>query len=1034
MKKLGIVILTLVLLAMSVCVFAQEDENKILSYAIGGYTGDETALFSPDNSEARGVERFEMSERSLSVSGDVDEVRRRRANNIIMACAYTPHGSVTSGGLTMSLDLTEKRIELNDYAVMSFGVGVICGFQNNDAYSIHVELITSDSVFVSDYTIENADMPMGWYMTYLDLSEVYGYAEMLNITFHFDSDTKPEQVRISTPFVRVRGPSAFDIADLYSAGSLSAIEGKLGDELGNVIPSERGSAAVRGRIVTSDRLTVGSTAYFRIEIDGVRRGQLTFALEYTDSTKHKEFISSPINVDGETVFTVPVKIEGDVLSYILKFDRVDCEESFYINSVKIYGDGAADIATYSGLGSLDSLERVGNSIKFDGKLARDVVKAYSDASIGFFALPGNSRGDISTAVELGRIKVSTKFGYTADLTPHRISADTHAFMAAIVADDNIIPISSPRYFDAYDIARESLSPVGLCGAAPAGAFESNISHIIVDVPLDKLFEGEKNSAYSIAYSVYDASDKQIGSKSINLSSFTVEELDRDVNFYISVGVKVYLRIVAESEIEGLTYGGEAESYAVCLDNASARSLYSETVRFLASRYSSIAGFVIGNGVNDLKNIGDCTDKTIREYAFELAELCRVTYNAASDSHSGVTVLVPFDEKRNEEDYLPIRVLGTMMADQIEESGVMPWTLLYSVDSEGDDVGVPQKLLYTFGDLGIAKPQSVMFYYEPNMKDIVNAYLEEAYKAEHAVDYELAYTEYAVHSFTRLISLCDYADVVFMSLGEITLKNDRNFYSILKDSSELGGFIYESTASAKNSGDYCGSYTVWDFSDKHYSQGWIGGGGIASCLTGYSNADGEKYTRVLKTQLVSDGYGGAGVTLCNSPKTLDLSGVDELKFTFAITREDGELPSSSVSVVFVLGSNDYRAEYVAESVEYGKMQSLNCDLSEYESRDKIDYIGVMIYADEDINFELLSADAYSFSLSDSELAKAFSGADKEETEPISYAAVATVIVLAASLTFVVIILLVRRDREDRETLEREMAESKAKRKAYERQYK
>lgn len=1033
MKKIGIIIVALLAIILTSVSFAAEKQpGQVLSYSIGGYTGDETALFSPADSDARGIRKFELSETALAVEGEVDEVVRRRSNDIVMACVYTPEKYGGQGGMTVSLDLTEKKVKLNDYATFGFGLGILGGFNANHGYAVHIELVTSDETYLSDLTVEDTETNHSWYMVYMDLSEVYGYAETLSVTVTFDGDTMPSQIRVATPYVNVRTPLAFDVADQFSASSIVALEGRLTDTPGEIIPTDHGNASVKGRIATAGKLTEDAISYFVIQLSGAESGKFTLKVDYTDPINHADFISEEISVYDGGSFTVPVKIAGEVMSYTLSFIGVECDESFNVESVRIYDSEIPEISVDKTLGNLEKINRNGNTVKFEGTVSRDAAKTYSDGNIVFYALPGQYSSDMSRAVELGRIKVSTRFEYTVDMRGRVASADTYMFMAAIEWDKKTIPLSTPRYFDSAESEKITLSPIGLHDAAPAGAFESNASHIIVDIPLDTLLlDGDKSSPYSLSYSVYE--NGASGSEKINLADTLIEELDRDINFYISVGMRVYLRFTAEEIIPGLTYSGKAQNHGICTDTEASRSLYAAVVRYLSERYSGIAGFVVGKAVNDAFNVGNFTSKTLQQYAADLAEQCRITYNAAYTRHPGISVIVPFAQTADDSEHLSEMVFGVMIAKRLDDIGDIPWTLQICIDNRNRISSSTDKFIRALGEIKVKSPDYVQYFYYPYYDELIKDYT--VYIAGNDIEIsDQSYAEYAVQSYLELSTGFANADVVFMSLEDISLKNNRDFYAVLKDSADDVGYIYESIALPEHDSDENtgGKYYIWNFADKHHSDGWIAGGGVASCLTGYSDILSDGNLRVLKTQLAGDEYGGAGITLCNFDKTLDLTGVDRIEFTFALALVEEAKAYSDASVVFVVGSDDYRGEFSADGVELGKMQTVSCDISAYEHRDEVDYIGVMIYANDDVRFELLSAEANSLTLTAEEIEKVFSGAavDVTEEDPTKSVVIAVVGLLVAALTFIIIILLSRKDREDREN----QVETKTKRRSYERQYK
>ena len=106
MKKLCFVLAFVMAALLAVCVFADsEEETRILSYSVDGYVGDETRLFSPDDSFGRGFYKFDLPEEAWTVSGEAENIRRRKYDDIVMGCVYMKEKYGGGDGMTLTMDL-----------------------------------------------------------------------------------------------------------------------------------------------------------------------------------------------------------------------------------------------------------------------------------------------------------------------------------------------------------------------------------------------------------------------------------------------------------------------------------------------------------------------------------------------------------------------------------------------------------------------------------------------------------------------------------------------------------------------------------------------------------------------------------------------------------------------------------------------------------------------------------------------------------------------------------------------------------------
>jgi len=444
MKRLYVVLLIVMMAVLAVFTFADGEEyTRILSYSVDGYEGDETRLFSPNDAAGRGFFKFDLPEEAWVATGEAENVRRRTYDDIVMGCVYMKENYGGWAGMTLTMDLSVNPASTDEYSTLGFGIGVIGGYETCSAYTVELELVTTEGVYQSSFRIGKADELCYWSVVYTDLTEVSGYAKELKVHLRFDGDTAPTQIRVSCPFMSIRTYDGFDMAKKYITSSMKSDIGRFVGATGSVIPSEGDIAQIRGSIVSKQRIAEDSTIYFRITLGGLYSGRMSLGISYTDPEKDGTFRSEKISVNGEQVFIIPVALEGEPYQYTLYFETIECDRTFSVTSVELFSGGESAFAVDEEVGSLTEITRKGNSVKFSGSIARDTAKKYSGASIVFYALTDEYKDSFENAVEIGRIKVSTRFEYTADLAAYPASADTYMFMAALYTGGRVIPISAP---------------------------------------------------------------------------------------------------------------------------------------------------------------------------------------------------------------------------------------------------------------------------------------------------------------------------------------------------------------------------------------------------------------------------------------------------------------------------------------------------------------------------------------------------------------------------------------------------------------
>jgi len=404
----------------------------------------------------------------------------------------------------------------------------------------------------------------------------------------------------------------------------------------------------------------------------------------------------------------------------------------------------------------------------------------------------------------------------------------------------------------------------------------------------------------------------------------------------------------------------------------------------------------------------------------------------------------------------------MMVSYLEKLGTIPWVMMYCTDKLTEILGIDalagdalsadvrhsdsgsavQRIRQLTDELGLESCAAIMYYYEPSYETILRGFRNTPGMT--------ASSEYLAEMFAKLCGSTR-ARAVFLSLERLNDRIDHEFYSSLKrtESTPVSEGSYRRSVT-----DYpavpsesvpdvlagaVSSVPVWDFTDKFYPLGWIAGGGVESCLTVYSDlfseegTGGDRYARVLRSVVTLDenfrsperkGI-AAGIALRNLTRTVDLSDVDYLEFTFALNHPGMILGTGheAGTVVFIIGSDDCRAEFAVGNAQYAQIQKYVCDLRDYEFRDKVDYMGILVYGDHEIYLDLSSVNAYSDTLAQPELEKLFAASPDTDAPEADYGA----IVLISGIVFIgsvcAAVLLIRHDVEETRERRKRLQEKK-----------
>jgi len=1010
MKRMWIALFLALVFVFTLTVSAEK--NETLSYAVTGLPIDSEEHFSPED-----VRIVELKPGMFSCGGDV---LRRRIVDFENTSALNITLPTDARGADNSYDIhgyTEASFIItdveNDYSALAFGIS-ISGIYGNE-YELEIALISESDDVVSSCKL----VPSEWNLVYFDITGARGSEYILTVRTLYDSIIMPDTISISSPYLIINTPSGFAYSDKYLTTEYEAFVGSVSMESGNVTPDERGDAILFANILTKNSIKAGTNAVCEIRLSGVEDGFLSFGAR-TEEMGKNEFnysASIPINAN-DGIYAIPIRLDGTLESYSLDFANVECTGFFKIESVKIFDGGRVPTLGNSGIGSVDHIRMNLGGVTFSGSMERWAVSEYSDSGIRYFAIPALTSENLDTAIEIGRSSTTTIFEYTMDVGSHHVPSDLYMFFAAVIgADGEIIPLSSPRFAEANTVTERELSNMGLYNASAAGAFESNVSHIILDIDLSALIaSAESRDAATISYYTTDGV-----AANFTIDRNALKSRDRDIEFYTSAGINVYLRLICSTPIDEFTYGGnDCLGYYVMTDDANSLAMYASIVRFISARYSGISGISLGLGVNSTYNVGDVNIFDVTPYADNVALLARVTYNAASAENSDIMILIEFDEYRDYDNQVSDRVLGTAIARRLSDIGAIPWSFVYSIDSAEDALSSPATLSSALSALEIEGACSVMYFYDPMSDNLTYKYSSFVASLDRNEFPVLpTFTEYLAMTFGGLCEKGDEygAETVFMSLGDILQNTDHEFYSSLKNTG-MGNsdrhIVDLPTSEADDAlNSAAGKYVISDFSDKYYCLDWISGGGVAAFTTEHSPIFSERdgiYSRVLRSSVDTVGAAGAaGLIIKNLQGVTDLIDT-KIVFDFSVF---AEVAGEDLTVVFVVGADDNRAEFTAREITYGEAHTLVCDLGEYEYASSVEYIGVMIYSEESVDFDLSRVSVYSDTRTDEELFDLFNPAPDTVDGAYDVYVLVALILIVAVISVVGCIVFVRRDKEESE---------------------
>ncbi len=871
-------------------------------------------------------------------------------------------------------------------------------------YDVRVTLELADGICEAEASVQSGR----WQSLVVDVSELQRI-DGITVSISCDSAV-PGTVQLS-PLYLTQG-DAFQNIERFMTPSYLVTGGKtelLWDGL-SVRPTAT-TFSLEGQLVAREQHQKGTRAFLLVILSGeISTGSIVCSFRGATATDYRDSASIVLR-NGQYVYAFPFTV-GEVADYRLQFRNTVCgDDGLLLESVSVLwtGDTAGAVVGdgYVSSVSLNRLnDRSGSRLVVSGSISQAMMAEHSKDELVLYAVPytearlvGKTDGGDWGGVELVRSKIYMNFELILDSAQTERYVGTHMFYVTIEGGkQGKLLLASPKGVDYERPKEEESSVVGISGASVVGTFESNASHVIVELPMDRLvvevergLEKETEPDGDDIVSIV-ANDGTV----IRLNKPLLRELLAEVGFYASANIDVYLRMTngETSLIEGVM-AVDAGSMELC----SAVLSYLLTAEDGVMR-DALAGVILGEA--RAYTVRDLAEHSMYFYTRKLAELMRVIYST-----------VYYRTQRPVSIILPLRMEGEcndmvvrMLAMHTKETGTIPGYIMCEFSS---------------ADMGEGEPFAGVIREGALLLETVRAFGVEGGAVGKMYCFTPDASETADEITSYYSNLCELAEeyapqVIFLNTDRVADETKEALYrqlkTILRDekNSIIEAIEAELTVSADGeSAAEQAWYTVWDFSRLYYTDGWVAGGTVSGCTTersGIFSAERQESTRALRTAVTADNeYSlASAIVLRNFSMIPNLTEVDDMIFRFSVAETE-----ETATVIFIVGNELKRAEYTLTEVAPGQVHTVRCPISEFTGRGKTAYIGVMVYSADAAVLEIGSVQVTSDTLSAEGLAALFTPAAAPEEERGNGWMMLAVIL--GVLSVILGAVMIRRDKEE-----------------------
>ncbi len=979
-KLISFAVVAVLVLSATLSVFAAGDENlrKVTRLRCAAVAGTEYGS----------IDGFEFPSDAELVSDSVKAPQTVGAKdgNIVgvgVGASFRTSIPADADKTEITYDLTDDERGASFDGCVAIGVYVSTnGTPDGKRASAVISLEDKDGESHSVRTSLRLDEP---YIVYVDTSEIKGGVfEKMTLTLTSDASQKSLSVITSLP----TETESIDLSTLRGFKILSVSSGGGGisfDDGEITLGTDDGDIGLS--ILFESTATKDSSQNVFVTLN-CSRGEGSVAAASSTGT-----YTELTHAVSESSVQVPVRASCTVGGEVQLSFKSGAKEKLSFSSI---GCVVADTVSVSD-GSFTSLVCTDDVITASGRIAPDIVSQYSSEYIGLYTESVTSPAEPELLV---KARMTSRFSFSASIKEHPHAHADNTFFVGVITSDGVRRVTDSRFAAAYSSRRSGDGILGLYRANPISVYESAVQYMLVDVDLADFVTDASASSTTVSRGgyIYGIDTKKLA------------ELDYDMNFYSSIGVSVYIRIIgsdtlSSSAASSMTYSALSAEERVARANApEALNVYPAVASFLSQRYTSIKSFVITSGANSTRLTGISSDEQW-DGAASLVMISRLVYGAAAKYLPDITLTLPLVSENDDnvgELYASPELFCAMFGAKLASVGDIPWEIMYTSRTATDNVRY-ENIKNTANLNSASAPTYLAALYELSESD-----------GDSTTGYE-AFCEELRGTSIR---------AVFLDVGSVEAELSRESYSRLKSSdSSRDGTFYESVAgnaSSLDSLEIAGSASLWDFSSSYSTGGWRAGYGM-TCVVSASGAGVGAMRRLC---CMTDSDSPAGIFLVSLGERLALSDAQIAEFKFSLPNgAPSDALSDDVRLVFVFGNDTSRAEYSLESLSYYEKDGelcVVCDLSDCEKLGEISYIGVIVYSPSAVEISMSSVTAHSLTLDSAALeyvarnVTSVASTDDESdvrvlVEYIIAGVIASAVVVA--LTIRAAVLLSRRDAEN-----------------------
>ncbi len=973
--KLCAVILIITALSLSVCAEKSDSAEILYSYAERLSEGEFDMLPLPKGAEFYSAETESIDEEGREDEEDEDDVDMEdRITSPDGKVSFVSHDDEKYVKAQVANDKSQVSVEFS-LADMKCTPGTDClGF----TFHVNGKAVTGDEapyINVSirmfaekrEYTAEVPVISGGTGRLFVDVSGIdCDSFDNVMVTFSMtDGVTEVTEVTMTEPYVS--DGYDFTFQRKQSFRYMSVVDGCMEvDKISlKVWDGDGVSSFLAGSEDGSDSSGTGRIKYLSV---GSESECIVSARDAYSSIK----TPSAVNISKDSTSAV-FRLGGSPVALV----TVTGKDNITLDELTMYYTTETET---SDLHDLSILAITDGELVANGTLGRQSVKAYAGCRIGLFRVPAAGTAEPELVAQT---RVTSRFSFNVKNVTS--TAYDYMYYAAIIdKNEEYIRISPSKFVSAAGTKNASKSLYGLHGVDPVAVYEAGASYVLVDVDLSRLTSPEKVSAITATRGGYV----------FGLNSEYVDELDSYMELYRTAGISVYVKLYCSEPIKSkyddtyLTYRKKSDEYMLRSDTPEAAGMYTAVVSYLCRKYPGITSFVLSSGVNSAEFTGMSYTDAYKS-AGDIAMAARLVYGAASEI-SDVFITIPISDAVDRYDAEP-ELLLSLVAEKLLHIGHIPWAVMYT-GSECELPEISDSIISLQRMNNTSAASFTVYCYTPEKFDDGDA---ENYK-----------------------TLCQSAAstpvrAVFLSESLLEEKLGRDVLNRLnRDMKGNGLHLFSADASPTPGVDMSlikGTYPVWDFASAHSTLGWVGGYGIEKLSSAPESLYGEGALKRVLRCVTADKSDSAGIVMFRQEFPVNLASAPFVEFVYSYECD------TDVSIVFVFANDEIKAEFkvpASASVSEDGTYTAVCDLSEFSKISTMAYIGVIIYSDSAVTFDISKVNVMSAELDEDGIADLFEKKSVSEDVklPIFRIAVGTLlVVVTVVITAVCIVHSFRRDK-------------------------